>query len=456
MAHNSQVVHAIEVKRKSLLAASFGNVLEWYEWGVYGAFAPFIAAVMFNPDDPVSALLSTFAVFAAGFLMRPLGGIVFGRIADRAGRKKVLITTLLLMGGASFAVGAMPTYASIGAWASLLLLIARLVQGFAHGGESAASYSYVAEIAPPQRRGLWSSAVFAAVLGGTIAATLAGFGLTKSLGESAVVEWAWRIPFLVGGVLAILVLFLRRGMEESEVFTEQAPHTSDDHKELADADSASAPRSKMLRPMLLAIALVCGLTVFQYTWLSYVSTNAIVSKGMKASDAYLAMVAAQIIALITLPLWGRLSDRVGRRPMFIAFGILVVVLQFPLMNMITADPWTLFVASTVALILAASTGALQSATLSEFFHTGKRTLGIGFAFSLSVAIFGGTAPYLNQWLYSHDLQWGANVYVLAAAVVTALAAWFMPETKGIDLGNIGTEQNATNPLVEKSRRHAGA
>ena len=169
----------IRSKKKSLLASAVGNVLEWYEWSAYAVFAPFIAAVVFDSSNPVSALLSTLAVFAVGFLMRPLGGIVFGRIADRRGRKFVLVTTMLMMAGGSLVIGIMPTYESVGIWASVILLAARITQGFAHGGESATAYSYVSEIAPPHRRGMWGSVAFIAIFGGSALAYSVGGGVTS-------------------------------------------------------------------------------------------------------------------------------------------------------------------------------------------------------------------------------------------------------------------------------------
>ncbi|MER6081332.1 MFS transporter [Streptomyces sp. NPDC001833] len=424
--------------RRSLVAATFGNVIEWYEWSVYGVLAPFIAAAMFSSADRVSALLSTFAVFGAGFLMRPLGGLVFGRIADRRGRKAVLMTTLLLMGGASLATGLAPAYDVVGPWASAILLGTRLVQGFAHGGESAASNSYVAEIAPTGRRGLWSSIVFVSVLGGTLLAAAVSSILLLVLGESAVADWAWRLPFLLGGVLALVVLLLRRRMEESKVFTTREPRPP-------TADSA-ARRWTSLRPTLTAIALVCGLTVVQYTWLAFAPAYVIVHLGMPATGAYLAMAAAQVVGLACLPLWGKLSDRIGRRPVFLGYAVAVAVTQFPLTSLLSKAPWTLAVAATAALVIATATGALQAAALSELFPTETRTLGIGVAFSVSVAVFGGTTPYLNELLYSRGLDWLANVYVIAAALVTGVAAWLMPETRGIDLVAAGAP-----PLSEAER-----
>lgn len=410
-------------KRRSMFASTIGNVLEWYEWSAYAVFAPFIAAAMFDSKDPVSALLSTLAVFAVGFLMRPLGGIVFGRIADKRGRKFVLITTMLIMAGGSLLIGLMPTYGQVGIWASVLLLLARVAQGFAHGGESATANTYIAEIAPPAKRGQWGSIVFVAIFGGSVLAYVVGGGVTSVLGAAGVAQWGWRIPFLLGAVLALAALYLRRGMEESEVFEAKA----------AAAESAPLPRKTIMRAVLLMIAMTSGITAAHYTWTSYASTFAITQRGMDPQTAYWASVIAQSIALITLPFWGRLSDRIGRRPLLIGFSVAMVATQFPLMGMITSDGWTLAVAATLALCIVAIPGALLAAVLSENFPTKIRTQGIGFAYSLSVAIFGGTAPYLNALFNSWSLGWLSSAYIIVLCLATALAVFKLPETKGIDL-----------------------
>ncbi|AOT05501.1 MFS transporter [Arthrobacter sp. U41] len=412
-------------KRRSMLASTVGNVLEWYEWSAYAVFAPFIAAAMFDSKDPVSALLSTLAVFAVGFLMRPLGGIVFGRIADKRGRKFVLITTMLIMAGGSLLIGLMPTYGQVGIWASVLLLLARVAQGFAHGGESATANTYIAEIAPPAKRGQWGSIVFVAIFGGSVLAYVVGGGVTSILGAAGVAQWGWRIPFLLGAVLALAALYLRRGMEESDVFEAKA----------AAAEVAPIPRKTVIRAVLLMIAMTSGITAAHYTWTSYASTFAITQRGMDPQTAYWASVIAQSIALITLPFWGRLSDRIGRRPLLIGFSVAMVAAQFPLMGMITSDGWTLAVAATLALCIVAIPGALLAAVLSENFPTKIRTQGIGFAYSLSVAIFGGTAPYLNALFNSWSLGWLSSIYIIVLCLATALAVFKLPETRGIDLND---------------------
>lgn len=413
-------------RRKSLIASSVGNVLEWYEWSAYAVFAPFIAAAMFSQDDPVSALLSTLAVFAVGFLMRPLGGIVFGRIADKRGRKFVLVTTMLMMATGSLVIGIMPTYAAIGAWASALLLLARMVQGFAHGGESATAYSYVGEIAPPNRRGMWGSVAFVAIFGGSVLAYTVGGVITSTLTESAVGQWGWRIPFLLGAVLALVALYLRRSMDESDVFD----------ADQQTAEPPSVPRRTVVRGVLLMIAMTSGVTAAHYTWTSYVSTYAITEQDMDPDIAYWMLVIAQLVALISLPFLGRLSDSIGRRPMLAAFAVLMFVLQIPLTMLISSQGWTLLLAATVALLVVAIPGCILSSTLSESFPTHLRTQSIGFAYSFSVAVFGGTAPYLNQLFLSWDLGWVFGVYIMALAALTGVACLFMKETRGIRLEDV--------------------
>lgn len=426
VAQSARTAGPRQSKRRSMIASTVGNVLEWYEWSAYAVFAPFIAKAMFNPTDAVSGLLATLAVFAVGFLMRPLGGIVFGRIADRKGRKYVLIFTMLMMAGGSLLIGLMPTYGQIGVGASVLLLLARVAQGFAHGGESATANTYIAEIAPASKRGLWGSIVFVAIFGGSVLAYTIGGLVTNALDESAVASWGWRIPFLLGALLALAALYLRRGMEESEVFDEQ--------KNAVGAKIAPpVDRRKVAKAILMMIGMTAGITSAHYTWTAYASTYAITQRGMDPQGAYWVSVLAQLVALASLPFWGKLSDRIGRRPVLIGFAIAMMAAQIPLMLMITSAPWTLFMASASALLIVAAAGATLSAVLSEAFPTSVRTQGIGFAYSLAVAVFGGSAPYLNAFFNSRGLYLMPSIYIIGLCAVTAIVVFKMRETKGIDL-----------------------
>lgn len=417
-------------KRRSLQASTMGNILEWYEWSAYAVFAPFIAAAMFNSTNPTSALLATLAVFAVGFLMRPLGGIIFGRIADKKGRKFVLITTMLIMAAGGLVIGLMPAYATIGIWSSILLLLARMAQGLAHGGESATANSYIAEIAPREHRGKWSSVVFIAIFAGSVLAYLVGGTITAVLPKETIADWGWRIPFILGTGLALAALYMRRSMEESEVFHHDRPT---DLAQENPQPAVRAPRKKIVRSILLMVAMTAGITSAHYTWSSYVSTYAITQEGMSPNGAYWATVWAQLVALVTLPFWGSLSDRVGRKPLLFGFAGLMIILQFPLKNMITNEPWTLFAASAIALVIVAMAGAILSAVLSENFPTSVRTQGIGFAYSVSVAVFGGSAPYLNAQLIEWGIGWASSVYIVVLCFATVIAVALLKETKGVDL-----------------------
>lgn len=426
--------------RRSLVASTVGQLFEWYEWTAYAVFAPFIAAVMFNNSNPVSALLATLAVFAVGFLMRPLGGVVFGRIADVKGRKYVLIVTMLMMATASLIMGLLPSYESIGVFASVLLLACRMVQGFAHGGESATANSYVAEIAPPHRRGMWGSLVFVAIMGGTVVAYAIGGGITAVLSESAVGAWGWRVPFLLGAVFALFVLYLRTGMEESDVFGKANQVDSEEAPTAAASSSRAAigySRGQLAKAIALVVMMVSGITVAHYTWSSYASTYAITEEGMAPSAAFWAITASQFLALLTLPLWGLLSDLIGRRPVVLIFAVGTIITTIPLKAMITDQFWTLFVASLIAMIFVAAAGSILSSMMSEAFPTKVRTAGIGFAYSLSVAVFGGSAPYLNALFIGRGLDWLVSAYIIGLCVCTIGATLLMRETRAIDLHTVG-------------------
>ncbi|PVX81305.1 MFS transporter [Paraburkholderia unamae] len=410
---------------RSLIASSLGNLLEWFDWTVYTVASVYIAGALFDNTNKTSSLLGTLAVFAAGFFARPLGGIVFGAVANRLGRRAVLLSTMLLMAFASLLIAVIPSYGAIGSWASAALLAARLVQGAAHGGETTASYAYVAEIAPPARRGLWSSAVFISVGAGSLIATFFLAALTAFLSTDAMQQWGWRVPFAAGGFLAIFALWLRRNMVES-IHEDSA----------AQLRHAPWPRTKLLREGLKLFIYEAGSTLTYYTWVTSAAIYAISAKHMDAHDAFTMSCIAQVIYLIALPLIGRLSDFTGRKITTLISLLGISVTIFPLWNLISSAPWTLLVTQSVGLVLVAFITGSKPAAISEQVPTRYRTRLFGFFISLAVAFFGGTASYLNAWLYSIDKGQLFNVYLIVVAVIASCAVLTWKNNTGVPLDDI--------------------
>lgn len=422
---------------RSMVAAGIGNTLEWFDWTIYAVFSPYIAKAMFNPANPTSALLSTLAVFAVGFVFRPLGGLVFGNLADRIGRKGVLLSTMLMMSAASLLIGLTPSYASIGGAASLILLLARLIQGFAHGGESTASYAYLAEIAPPSKRAVWSSSMFFCVGIGVMLATLFGSLLTKNMSAEVMGQWGWRIPFVVGALLSIVVLYLRKQMSESHVY-EQEREQRTSTQGLADGGKTPQEwsRAKIVRHSIGIFFYQAGTTLPYYIWTSFAAVFAITQRGMDPSAAFTASIGAQLINIALVPVAGWISDRIGRKPVTLFYYLATAALTIPLMAAITNNPWTLFMAQAIMLSISACIGGTQPAIIAERIPTRYRARVMGTAMPLAVALFGGTAPYLSSWCYSQNIGWMFNIYVITVCLISACVVARWKETKGIELSQV--------------------
>jgi MHS family alpha-ketoglutarate permease-like MFS transporter len=408
-----------------LVTIGVGNAFEWYDWNVYTTFSVFFASQFFTNGNPGSALLATLAVFAVGFIARPFGGLLFGWLADRAGRRPAMTLTVAVAATGSLIIGLTPTAATIGIAAPIVLLLARLIQGLAQGGELPSAQTYLAEVAPPARRGLWSSLIYFSGSLGTLAGTILGALLATRLSHTDMISYGWRIPFLLGGLIGLFAVVMRRRMTETTVFT----HTTTTGPRTPIRQQFAAHPTLLLR----VIGLTAGGTITFYLWSVAAAPFAIQQRGTDPSGALWAASAATVLFILVLPLWGALSDRIGRRPVLIISWVLLGVLTFPLEGLIQGQAWQLLVAMGVALVLVGGAVSIIPALFAEMFPTGIRAVGFGVPYSLAVALFGGTAPYLQAFFdqrQSTSLFYWWVILLIAVSVVTTLLS---PETRGRDL-----------------------
>lgn len=411
--------------RRNLFGIGAGNLLEWYDWNVYASFSVYIAAHAFNHDDPTSALLNTLAVFAVGFFARPFGGFLFGWIGDRKGRKFSLTLAILMASIGSLAIALVPNYDSVGAWASVMLVLARLTQGLAHGGELPSSQVFLAEVAPAKHRGLWSSWIYVSGTTGILLGVLLAAVLNLTLSADQLNSFGWRIPFVIGAIGGLFTLYLRRQMDESEAYV-KVSQTEKVHENIFKQIWQHRIGA------LQVIGLTVGVTVAYYAWAINAPTYANTQLGMDRGLTLWAGVIGNIVLIASLPLWGTLADRVGRKPVLLWSAIAVLVLYLPIHHWLRGDFLVLVVSVSVMSALLAGSLAIMPAIFSELFPPEVRTSGIGFPYAFAVAAFGGTAPYVQTWAATLNFNF-FPYYVMALMVVTTLTVLTVPETKGKDL-----------------------
>ena len=412
--------------RKTLIGTGIGNAVEWYDWAIYATFTPFIASQLFSKSDPASAVLSTLAIFAVGFVARPFGGFLFGWIGDRIGRKASMTLAVGLASVGSLMIGIAPTFAAVGVWASLTLLVARLIQGLAHGGELPSSQTYLSEMAPKEHRGFWATLIYTSGTVGILFGTLLGAVLNMALSTEVMNAWGWRIPFLIGAAMGLYALIMRSRLHETDVFEGEA------------ATEKRAPIWPQIvshrKQALQVIGLTVGLTVIYYIWGVVAPSYATTALKIDRGEALWAGVVGNIVFIAALPFWGKLSDRIGRKKVLWAGAIGAGVMHFPMTALLKDSAWQLAVSMSVMLIFIAASAAIVPAVYAELFPTSIRTVGVGVPYSICVALFGGTAPYLQQWLGTTvQMPQLFNVYAVLLLAVSAAFVFTIPETKGKDL-----------------------
>jgi MFS transporter, MHS family, alpha-ketoglutarate permease len=412
------VRHRLPVR--TLVAASIGNAIEWYDWTVYATFSIYFASQIFPNDD--TALVNTFATYAVAFFFRPLGGWLLGRFADVRGRRPAMILTIVLMAGGSAMIGLLPTFDQVGWLAPILLLLARISQGMSLGGEVSNASAYLAEIAPQGHRGRYSSFFYISTGTSLLVASLMGVALTAWLSGDQLDSFGWRIPFLIGGVLGVVGLWLRRSLSETELFEQRQGEARHTHN----------PLLATLKEHPGAVATMVGITLLNtlcyYTFFSAALPYAVESQGANENDAFLALTIGTALFVALQYPFGKLSDRLGRRPQLLFWSAAIAILVVPLSLLIGPGLPQLLVVFCTGLGLYSLMSSIAPAIMSEIFPTELRGVGIGAWYNITVATFGGTAPLVITWLAGLDMSQVFFWYVAVGAAITFVTVWRLPET----------------------------
>ncbi|MBJ6722775.1 MFS transporter [Bacillus cereus] len=407
----------------NIFKGSVGNLIEWYDWYVYSAFAVYFSAEFFPKGDPTSQLLNTAAIFAVGFLMRPIGSLLMGRYADRHGRRAALTLSITVMAGGSLIIACTPSYESIGIMAPIILVLARLLQGLSLGGEYGTSATYLSEMASSGRRGFYSSFQYVTLVAGQMVALGVQIVLQQLLSEPDMKAWGWRIPFFIGAMGAVAVLWLRRTMDESEQFS---------NIKSQKRESAGTIRALMKHPkaVLTVVGLTLGGTVAFYTYTTYLQKFMVNTVGLPKEVVSWINFVALLIFVVLQPIAGLLSDKIGRRPLLMAFGILGTLLTAPIFFFMekTTEPIVAFLLMMVGLIIVTGYTSINAIVKAELFPTEIRALGVGLPYALTVAIFGGTAEFIALWLKSIGMESLFYFYVAGCIAISFITYWRMDES----------------------------
>ncbi|MGV0835754.1 MFS transporter [Mycolicibacterium thermoresistibile] len=414
-----------ETVRKAVAASAIGNATEWFDYGIYAFGVTYLATAIF-PGDGATATLLALMTFAVSFLVRPLGGFVWGPLGDRLGRRQILAITILLMAGATFCVGLVPSFDTIGYWAPVLMVMLRTIQGFSTGGEYGGAATFMAEYAPPRRRGFMGSFLEFGTLGGFAMGALLMLSFSVILDADQMNAWGWRIPFLIAAPLGLVGLYLRSQLDETPAFQE-LEHADEEQK------SIGAEFKDLLRryrtPILQLGGLVVALNVVNYTLLSYMPTYLQTSIGLSDQVALIVPIIGMLAMMVFLPYAGHLSDRFGRKPMWWISLVGLFVAVVPMFMLMSTGVLGAIIGFAVLGLLYVPQLSTISAMFPAMFPTQVRYAGFAIAYNVSTSLFGGTAPVTNDWLIGRtDITLMPAFYMMVACVVGMIALVKVPET----------------------------
>lgn len=413
------------VLRRAIAASALGNATEWFDYGIYAYGVVYISSALF-PGEAAEATLFALATFAISFLVRPLGGLFWGPLGDRYGRKTILAMTILLMSAATVAVGLIPSYETIGLWAPALLVALRMIQGFSTGGEYGGAATFMAEYSPDDRRGFYGSFLEFGTLAGFSFGALLMLGFSLWFGEQAMYDWAWRIPFFVAGPMGLVGMYLRSRMEDTPIFREIEAHHE---TEPAASTEIRHLITRYWRPLLTMGGLVIALNVVNYTLLSYMPTYLQRRLGLGTDDALIVPIIGMLFMMLFVPFAGALSDKVGRKPLWWVSLVGLFVGVVPLYLLMATSFTGAVIGFALLGLLYVPQLATISATFPAMFPTHVRFAGFAISYNVATSLFGGTAPAFNSWLIGATGNELMPAYVMmAACVVGAVALTRTPET----------------------------
>ena len=423
MTTNPLPQHATTAWRlKAIFTGSDGNLVEWYDWYAYSAFALYFAPAFFPRSNSTVQLLNTAAIFAVGFLMRPIGGWLFGSIADKHGRKGALTLSVLLMSFGSMIIACTPSYNSIGLAAPVLLLLARLLQGLSIGGEYGTSATYLSEVASSDKRGFFSSFQYVTMIGGQLLALGIQLSLQKIfLTQAELSEWGWRIPFVIGAILALVALYLRTNMHESVALEGKTK----------ERGSVMVLLKKHPHAVLTVVGLTLGGTIAFYTYTTYMQKFLVNTVKLSKEDSTVITFFLMLIYAGIQPLFGWLSDKIGRKPLLIWFGVMGTLFTVPLLSAIgqAGSVWSAFYLILCALVIVSGYTSINAVVKAELFPAEVRALGVGLPYALTVAIFGGTAEYLALYFKNSGHESYYYWYVTGCIFISLLVYVFAKDSR---------------------------